>query len=220
VYLFTHAGDSRLTFKQGELYYGGPVTQDEARSVGEYLVRQQFFSDERGSTVQLHQEQGRYRLRFVISAEHAEDPLTAILFGMLGGQIARDVLGGRPIEVGLSDVHLKPIRVIPSSAKMVFGKGELYYTEPVTAAEAKAVGELLMQSGFFSDDKAASVHIGREDGAYQLKFVIDPTRGAAPEVKAAFLELSRVIAVEALGGRPVVLHLCDDHFRTLQRERL
>jgi hypothetical protein len=220
LYLFRPPGDSRLTFKQGELYYGGPVTQDEARSVGEYLVQRQFFSDDRGSTVQLHQEQGRYRLRFVINSEYAEDPLTALEFGMLGSQIARDVLGGGPIEVGLSDVHLKPIREVPSSAMMMFGKGELYYTEPVTAAEAKAVGELLTQRGFFNFDKATSVYIGQEDGAYQLKFVIDPSRAADPEVKAVFLELSRGIDAEALGGRPVVLHLCDERFRTVQRERL
>lgn len=220
VYLFAPPGDSRLTFKQGELYYGGPVTRDEARSVGEYLLQQQFFSDERASTVQLHQEQGRYRLRFVINSEHAEDPLTAIQFGMLGSQIARDLLGGRPIEVGLSDDHLNLIRVVPSSAMMVFGKSDLYYTEPVTTAEAKAVGELLVQSGFFSGDTETSVHLGQADGAYQLKFVINPSRGADPEIKAAFRELSRGIAVLVLGGRPVDFHLCDDHFRTLQRERL
>jgi hypothetical protein len=220
VYLWTPRGDARLTFKQGELYYGGSVTQDEARSVGEYLVQQEFFSDERRSVVQLYQVQGRYRLRFVIKSEHADDPITAIGFGVLGSQIARDVLGGRPIEVGLSDDHFNPIRVVPSSAMIGFGKSELYYTEPVTAAEAYAVGDLLMQSGFFSDDTATSVLIGQEDGAYQLKFVIDPSRGTDPEVKEGFLELSRGIAVKALGGRPVMLHLCDDHFRTLQRERL
>ena len=220
VYLFTQAGDSRLTFKQGELYYGRPVTRDEARSVGEYLVEKQFFSDERRITVQLHQERGRFLLRFVIKSEHAEDPLTAIEFGMLGSQIARDVLGGKQIEVGLSDDHLNLIRVVPPSAMVVFGKNELYYTEPVTAGEANAVGELLMQSGYFSDDRARSVHVGHEDGAYQLKFVINPSRAADPQVKAAFRELSRGIGVEALGGRPVAWHLCDDHFRTLQSERL
>src|SRR5262245_38617646 len=220
VYLFTHPGDSRLTFKQGELYYGGSVTQDEAKRVGEYLVQQQFFSDEHGSSVQLHQEEGRYRLRFVVNSEHAEDPLTAIQFGVFGNQIASDVLGGRPIEVGLSDDHLNLIRIVPSSAMMAFGKGELYYTEPVTAAEANAVGEWLMKSEFFSDDKATSVQVGQEDGAYHLKFVIDPSLVADPKVKAAFRELSRGIAVEALGGRPVAWHLCDDHFRTLQSGRL
>jgi hypothetical protein len=64
------------------------------------------------------------------------------------------------------------------------------------------------------------VHVSQEDGAYQLKFVIDPSRGADPEIEAASRELSCGIAVEALGGHPVVWHLCDDHFRTLQSERL
>ena len=106
---------------------------------------------------------------------------------------------------------------------MVLGKSELYYTEPVTAAEANAVGELLIKRGFFSDARATSVHVGQEDGAYQLEIRDQPiTRGrASPEIKAAFRELSRSIAVEALGGRPVAWHLCDNHFpRTLQSERL
>lgn len=220
VYLFAPGGDARLTFKKGELYYNGPVTQEEARSVGEYLVQQQFFSDEQASTVQLHQEQGLYRLRFVIDSAHADDLLAVIQFGTVGSEIARDVLGGRPIEVGVSDEHLNPIKVVPSSARLAFGKGELYYTDPITVAEANAVGKQLVQSGFFSDDKETSVHVSQEEGAYQLRFVIDPSRAADPEIRAAFRELSHAIAVKALGGRPVVVHLCDNHFRTMQRERM
>ena len=103
---------------------------------------------------------------------------------------------------------------------MVFGKGELYYTEPVTATEAHAVGELIRQSGFFSDERQTSAHVCQEDGVYQLKFVIDPSYRDDPEIKAAFIELSHSIAADALGERPVVLHLCDEHLRTLQREDL
>jgi hypothetical protein len=103
---------------------------------------------------------------------------------------------------------------------MVFGKSELYYTEPVAAAEANAVGKLLMQTGFFRDDREAAVHIAQEDGAFQLKFVIDPSRAADPTVKKAFIDLSRNVAVEALGERPVFLHLCDGNFATLYSERL
>lgn len=220
VYLFSDGGDSRLTFKQGEVHFSKPVTEDEARRVGEYLVRQQIFSDERGSTVQLHQEQGQYLLRFVISTKYAEDPLTAIQFGIIGSQVATDVLGGKPLEVGFTDDRLKLTRIVPSSAKMVFGKGELYYTEPVTATEAHAVGELIRQSGFFSDERQTSAHVCQEDGVYQLKFVIDPSYRDDPEIKAAFIELSHSIAADALGERPVVLHLCDEHLRTLQREDL
>ena len=220
VYLFMQTGDSRLAFKQGELYFSGPVTRDEAHRVGEHLVQLQYFSDEQGRTVQLYQEQERYRLRFVINAEYAEDPLTAIVFGVIGSQIAHEVLGGKPLEVGLSDDRLNLIRVVPLSAKMLFEKGELYYTEPITAAEANVVGGLLMHKGFFNADRGASVHIGQKDDAYQLKFVINPSLANDPEVKAAFMALSRSIADEALEGRSVVMHLCDENFQTLQREGL
>ena len=103
---------------------------------------------------------------------------------------------------------------------MVFGKGELYYTEPVAAAEANAVGQMLMQSGYFSDSRTVSVHIAREGGAYQLKFVINPSRIDDPAVKSAFIDLSRNIALEALNGRRALLHLCDGNFATLHSELL
>ena len=51
----------------------------------------------------------------------------------------------------------------------------------------------LMQSGYYSDDRAISAHVGQEEGADQLKFEIIPSRAADPEVKAMFLELNIVI---------------------------
>lgn len=220
LYLFMHAGDSLLMFKRGEVYYGEGVSAAEARSVGEHLVQQQFFSDERDATVQLHQESGRYRLRFVIKTDYAEDPLAAIQYGILGSRIGRDVLGGRPVEVGFLDSNLRQIKIVPLSALMEFGKGELYYSEPVTTAQARAVGELLKQSGFFGEESAVSVGLSQEDGAVQLKFVIDPSHQDDPEIRSGFRMLSLGITREALGGHPVVFHLCDDHFRTLFSERL
>jgi len=50
-----------------------------------------------------------------------------------------------------------------------------------------------MQSGNFSDDRATSICVGQEEGAYQPKFLINPSRVADPKVKATFLELNIVI---------------------------
>ncbi len=220
LYLFSAKDDSRLSFKQGELYYSEPVTRDEADRVGEYLVKQNIFTDEQESTVLLNQEQGQYQLRFVISPEYVEAPAMAIQFGALGRQIATDVLDGNPVEVGFIDNLFKLIKVVPSSAMIVFGKGELYYSEPVAESDASAVGKMLMQTGYFSDSKTTSVIVGHEGGAYQLKFIVDPSNADDPDVKAAFRDLSRSVAVESLGGHPVVWHLCDSNFRTLHSERL
>ena len=217
LYLLGAAQGTRLTFKQGELYYDAPVTEAEARSVGEYLVEQQFFSDERHLTVQLGHEEGVYRLRFVIDPALAGDPLLGLQLGIMGGDIAREALAGKPIEVALLNDRLTLIKVVPVTARLAFGKNELYHTDPVTAGEARAVGEQLSRIAFFSDDSEVSVHLGRDEDSYQLRFVIDPAKAADAEVLAAFKELSGAIAAEALAGAPIMVHLCDDELRTLRQ---
>jgi len=220
VYLFDTNSDPRLTFKQGVLLYNDSVSSAVASGVGEYLVRQNYFADDKAVTVQLHQVQGIYRLRFVIEAVHANDLLPNVEFGVMGSEIAREVLGGQSIEVSLYDDHLQPIKIVPASTKLVFGKGELYFTDPISLDEAREVGEQLKLSELFGDDRGASVHFGREDGTYQLRFVINPSRAADPDVIDAFREMGRAIAAQALGGQPVVVHLCDNEFHTLRRERV
>ena len=220
VYVLSQNHHARLTFKQGELYYDAPVTQVEAMSVGDYLVRQHFFSEEKAVTVQLNHEKEPYQLRFVVNRASADDPNNALQLAVLGNEIGRDVLGGKPVEVTLIDNQLKPIKILPASAKLVFKKGELYYTDPVTANEAQAVGEALVTTGYFGDDNGASVHLGREEDTYQLKFVCNPSRVSDPEILEAFKKLTKAIATRALGGQPVVVHLCDNEFRTLTRQRV
>ena len=206
-----------MVFGKSELYYTEPVTEDEARRVGVYLVQQQFFSDEQGSTVQLLHEQERYRLRFVISPEYAEDPFTAIQFGIIGSQIATDVLGGKPIEVGFTDDQLKLIRVVPLSELIVFGKSELYYTEPVTEDEARRVGEyLVQQQQFFSDEQGSTVQLLHEQERYRLRFVISPEYAEDPLTAIQFGIIGRQIATDVLGGKPFEVGFTDNRLKLIK----
>lgn len=217
-YLFLSNSDSRLTFKQGVLYYREPVTQVDAEKIGEYLVQQQFFSDQKAVTVLLSQEHERYRVGFVVDQRFTDDVLTLIQFGVMGSDISREGLEGRPVEVMFYDTHSEPIRIVPASWKLNFGKGELYYTEPITVDQARGVIEEL--SEFFGDDTAVSVHLGRDQGTYQLRFVIEPSVIDDPEVFSDFSRLSRIIARRALGAQLVVMHLCDSGLHTLKRDRI
>jgi hypothetical protein len=111
-------------------------------------------------------------------------------------------------------------KILISNLRTLCTDVPLFSIEPVTLAEARAIGEQLIQLGFFNDESGASVHIGQKGDACQLKFVIDAFSATAPEIKAAFIGLSRGIAAEALEDHPVVLHLGDGYFRTLQHELL
>jgi hypothetical protein len=211
---------SRLAFKKGELYYAKPVTEAEAGRVGQFLLDREFFSDGKALTVRLDRNEARYQLQFVINPSYADDLIFATQLGVMGHDISRDVLGGKPLDVLLSDNRWKPLRAVPASAKLTFGRGELYYTDPVTAEQARAVGDLLHKFGFFTDDRSVSVHLGREQNIYQIRFVINRSGVDDPSVVKDFRVLARAVAEQALGNEPVMLHLCDEELQTLKRERI
>ena len=141
VYLSAPGCGERLLFKKGELYYQSPVTEAQAKSVGDYLVQEQFFSDDHVVSVQLGQQQGIYRMRFVIDPAHVDDPLTAIQFGNFGGDVSQAALAGAPIEVALCDGYLKPIKVLPQTAKLTFRKGEALLYRPRDRAGGARSGQ-------------------------------------------------------------------------------
>ena len=211
---------NRLTFMQNELYYGGGVSKDEARSIGEYLVREQYFTDDHSSSVILDFSDGRYELGFVVDPGYLDVPLMLMEYGITGSRIARETLQGRPVSVVLYDENLGFLKSVPLTKIMLFGKGELYYTAPVREAEATAVGEVLQQNGYFNDENGASVQITLEQDVYQLKFVIDTSQAVDSGMTSELREISQTIASEVLGGQPLVFHLCDDLFRTVQSEPL
>jgi hypothetical protein len=216
-YMIAHT-PSRLAFKQGELFYTPPVTQAEATGVGKYLLEQEYFSDKKATSVRLDRKDGRYQLQFVVGPAYTDDLFSLIVWGMMGTEISRNVLGGKPTTLLLSDDHWKLIKAAPASVKLTFGKSELYYTDPVTTDEARSVGDQLLQ--YFGNDSAVSVHLGREQGVYQLRFMVNPARMNEPGVLGAFVELTGAIAAQSLGGQPVLMHLCDERWRTLKSERV
>jgi hypothetical protein len=120
----------------------------------------------------------------------------------------------------LCDKHLKPLRTLPPSARLQVGKSEVLYTSPVMVDEARAVARHLREVEFFSDDRATSVHLSREEGTYQMRFIVDPSRAKDAETIQAFSDLARSVAESALGAEPVVVHLCDDELHTLNRQHV
>jgi hypothetical protein len=82
------------------------------------------------------------------------------------------------------------------------------------------VGKLLVDLEVLGDVREASVLLDRDEDASQLRFVVNPSGAADPKVLAAFATIGRVIAEKALGGQPVVVHLCDADLRSMKSERV
>lgn len=101
----------RLSFDAGELYYTSGIAEEEARKLGEYLVRDDFF-DGKPKTVQLIRGGKALELRIVVKAGAERDPQTRESFRQFGLEISRNVFNGDPVDVHLCDEHLKTLAVV------------------------------------------------------------------------------------------------------------
>jgi hypothetical protein len=99
--------------------------------------------------------------------------------------------------------------------KLEYNNGELYYTDKVTEAEAKKLGDYLVKSGFFSGKKI-TVQLDKEGATYQFRMVVMPEK----QNDETTLELLKVFAAgiskEVFGGAPTELHVCDEQLKTLK----
>ena len=102
---------TKLDFNGGEVYYTNNVTETEARKLGDYLVKEEFF-DGKPKTVQLDKSGSTYQFRMVVQKEKQNDPNTVELMKAFAGQISSDVFGNAPTELHICDESLKTVSVV------------------------------------------------------------------------------------------------------------
>jgi hypothetical protein len=96
-------------------------------------------------------------------------------------------------------------------------KGEVFYKEGVTEEEAKQVGNVL-KDGFLGNDKAASIQVVKDSGAYTVRFVYDQEYYEKnPGFDKDFRAYAARISKEVFDGRKVNVALADNRFRDFKK---
>lgn len=91
-----------LAFKGGEVRFRAPVTEEQARAVGDSLVKQGFFDDGQAS-VQLLSEDGGLAVQFVVNDGVWDKADMVDAFAEVGGVLGKDALKGAKVRVDLCD---------------------------------------------------------------------------------------------------------------------
>ena len=99
--------------------------------------------------------------------------------------------------------------------KLEYNGGEVYYTDNVTEADAKKLGEFLVKEGFF-DGKPKTVQLEKAGSTYQFRMVVQPEKqndeATAELMKTFASELSENVFNKA----PVEMHICDETLKTVK----
>ena len=106
-----------LKYKGGSLFYTSRVTEEEARRLGDYLLKVGFFKDDEPCISQLTKEGGVYQFRMVVDKEVIEKkpaPETmgpVEVAGLLAQYMSERLFNGAKVEWHLCDDKLKTLRV-------------------------------------------------------------------------------------------------------------
>lgn len=97
--------------------------------------------------------------------------------------------------------------------KLEFNKGELYYGEGVTEAEATKLGEYLVKEGYF-DGKEKSVQLRKKDDRFIFRAVIQDEYLDDANIASVFEVIGAQMSERVFNNAPVDVHLTDEYLET------
>lgn len=102
--------------------------------------------------------------------------------------------------------------------KLNFGdNNELYYTDIVKVSEAQALGDYLINEGFFKeDDNERSVQLDKTGTTYEFRMVIKKGLEQDDDTISLMKIFTKELSEHVFDGAIVDIHLCDDTFETLR----
>lgn len=102
----------RLKYKTSSLFYTPAVTEQEARKLGDYLLKNDFFHESSPGSTQLTREGDVYQFRAVVRKDVVEDREYLESVGLLAAMISRDVFESKDVEIHLCDKNFKTVQTV------------------------------------------------------------------------------------------------------------
>lgn len=196
-------GPKVLVGKNDEVFYSGAATQAEAQALGSALKGDGYFMD-KGVTVVLEKGKDGTVISFVVKEGIWDQTAMLSSFEEIGREVAGSV-GGLPMKVRLMDKE-RTVETESNVGRVDFpGNDDVYYFGSATAQEAKALGDELKSSGFFSGKGSDVFYSKHADGKTLAFIVADGVWGDAAMV--ANFEKTARDAAPSIGGLPLKLQL-------------
>jgi hypothetical protein len=105
----------------------------------------------------------------------------------------------------------------PYGEKLTFGKGEVFYKEPVKKEEAEKLGKFLKDEvEFFDDTTQRSVQLLKDGSTYKVRFVVKEGVEKEDNTKAIFELMASGMSAAVFDGAPVQVELCNDRLETVK----
>jgi hypothetical protein len=112
-------GDKYQVNEKSEVYYKDGMTAEDAKKLGDFLMKNGYFDSTNEKSVQLLKEKDTIAVKFVVDkAKVAETESADALFMIMGSAISSEIFSGKPLKIILADAYMKGFKdvAIPGSA--------------------------------------------------------------------------------------------------------
>ena len=202
------------------IYYWPGVTADEARKLGAFLERVDFFTATQ-TTAALRKEAGTYQFCVPCAEDVYQDEEVLARCAMIGAGLSDEVFSGNAVEVHLWDRRLRTLAVVPHRGKfgerLRFNAAELFHTSGVSESEAVRLGTYLMTKGFFNDSPKLG-QLSRTPGGFELRLQVKSVSELGAAHSAEFKMIGGDLSRDVFGGVPVEVCPCEGVIKTLERQ--
>jgi hypothetical protein len=96
--------------------------------------------------------------------------------------------------------------------RLDFNGHELFYTDNVTEADARQLGDYLVKVGLFAGDTVRA-QLDKAGATYQVRLAMQPGTQNDLELRRALRTLTAEISAGAFNGAATEIHACDDQLK-------
>jgi hypothetical protein len=220
LFLFIFSGCTNLgkekIFDGVQVYHTDKVTDAEADSLGNYLVRDGF-ADGQAKTVQLTKSGNTYQFRMVIKEGIENDPQYASVAKFMATMLSAKLFNGAPVEMHFCDKYMKTLKVLKADdyGKEVFFDGTgVFHSKDITDSEVNTLGKYLVDSKF-ADGNGKSVLLTKSGNIYQFRFVVKSGIEKDPSYQKTGSIFASDLSTHVFNASPVEVIMCDSYFKPL-----
>ena len=107
-------GDKYKVNEKSEVYYKDGMTSDDAKRLGDFLLKNGYFDSTSEKSVQLAKENDSIAVKFVVDKTKVSQTEGAdALFLIMGSAISSEVFMGKPLKIILADAYMKGFKNVP-----------------------------------------------------------------------------------------------------------
>lgn len=211
----------KVTVGKNEVYYKGDgVTEAEAKKLGDYLKKEQYFNDSSEKSVQLIKEGSDYVVKLVVDKDKVDLKNEALMnqYWVMQALFSENVFNNAKTKIILADTKLKDIHTMDPLTKITSGNFSLYLKgKDVTETQAKKVASLLEEQKYFGNAQEA-IMMEKKNGVYVLNFVYSQEyyEQNKDAVLPTFKMIQWLTSEEAFGNAKTEVNLTDGFFTAYQ----